>query len=150
MRPLLFNEYAVALVMRGRQGAVRQRIHALTPDRFLDEGGQQLIPSLMEEFQLDVPLLKRVARQSDTEVIVPFEGDAALFHVLPEAFDSVPPRAEVGASELVIAKHDFEQTLLEINRYLESLSYTAKRFNETLTDIVATELKKRKKQLGLM
>ena len=151
MRPpnLLFNQYDVYLVLRGREEAVRQKIQNLPPDRFLDANDLDLIAELIAEFSLHVPVLKRVEKQSDAEVIVPFEGDADFFNVLPQTFSSVPPHAEIGRGELVIAKQEFVQTIAEINRHLESLADSAKTFNETLSGIVATELLKRKERLGL-
>ena len=151
MRPpnLLFNQYDVSLVLRGREEAVRQKIQTLDPERFLDESEQEMTAALMAEFRLNVPTLKRVERQSDIEVRVPFEGDADFFNVLPKTFSSLPPHAEIVRGELVIAKHEFEHTIAEINRHLESLADSAKSFNDGLAGIVATELKQRKERLGL-
>jgi hypothetical protein len=87
---LLFNQYDVSLVLRGREEAVRQKIQTLPPDRFLDESDLELIPALIAEFQLNVPVLKRVEKQSDSEVRIPFEGDVDFFNVLPQTFSSVP------------------------------------------------------------
>jgi hypothetical protein len=150
MRPnLLFNQYDLSLVLQGREDAVRQKVQALNPHRFLDESEAKMTAALLAEFRLNVPVLKRVEKQSDTEVLVPFEGDTDFFNVLPETFSSVPPRAEIGRGELVIAKPQFEHTVAEINRYLESLRDSAKTFNDTLEGIIATEIKCRKERLGL-
>jgi hypothetical protein len=112
---ILFNKYDIFGVLRGQEQQARKRIQEIPGNQLLNASEQDLIAALIEEFQLDVPVLKedqiyiadagesqvdvsgepkRIMHQwsgpyyvagSRTVIAVPFEGEAVFFEVQPHS-----------------------------------------------------------------
>jgi hypothetical protein len=122
----LFNQYSIFDVLRDQEQKVREYVQNMPRDKILGASEQDLVADLVEEFQLNVPVLKQgeTADHGQTqvdapidpisyagsrppsvpakwvEIAIPFEGDAGFFRVQPKTFGTAVPRAEIVDSEL--------------------------------------------------
>jgi hypothetical protein len=129
---LLFNKYQIFGVVQGQTEAVKKRVQSIAPNTLLNASEDDLLQALVEEFRLNVPIIKNeelyIAYSGETQVdvsrdpmrlildpskpfyipgnktviAVPFEGDAEFFRVQPQSYNLNPPRGEVTGSEILL------------------------------------------------
>ena len=129
---LLFNKYHIFEVVRGQTEAVKKRVQAIEPNTLLNASEHDLVQALVEEFRLNVPVIKdediHIAHSGETQVdvssdpmrmifdrsgpfyvpgnktviAVPFEGDHEFFRIQPQTYTLNPPRAEIGKGEILL------------------------------------------------
>jgi hypothetical protein len=122
---LLFNKYQIFGVIQGQTEAVKKRVQSIAPNTLLNASEHDLVQALIEEFRLNVPVIKDadiyiahsgeaqvdVSRDpmrmipdpsrpfyvpgNKTVIAVPFEGDAEFFKIQPQTYSLSPPRAEI-------------------------------------------------------
>lgn len=128
----LFNKYRIFDVLQGQTAAVKKKVQSIPPNKLLNASEHDLVLALLEEFRLNVPVIKDdeiyIAHSSETQVdvrndpmrfvsdrsrpcyvpgnktiiAVPFEGDPQIFEIQPQAYSLNPPRAEVTSSEILL------------------------------------------------
>jgi len=126
----LFGGNRIFDVVEARKHSVKKSVENLKPNDLLNASEHDLIASLVDNFRLDVPILREdeiyVADHGDvkvdvsgdplraiddpsrpfyvtgtkTVIAVPFEGDRNFFYIQPQTFSMSPPRADVGENEL--------------------------------------------------
>ena len=129
---LLFNKHEMYGVIQGQTDAVKERVQSIPPNTILNASEHDLIQSLVEEFRLNVPVIKEgeiyIAESGEspvdvsqdpmrafldrsepfhiqgtkTVIAVPFEGDAGFFEVQPQTFTMNPPRGRVVKNEILL------------------------------------------------
>ena len=132
----LFNKYDIFGVLRSQEQHVRKLIQDLPANKLLTAPEQDLIAALVEECQLNVPLLKEayIADTGEQEVkvplqiggwrsipgtriviAIPFEGEPEFFDMQPETFGTELPQAEVenGEIRLTYLRKDHDAVALE-------------------------------------
>ena len=134
------------------------------------------VPSLIEaeivadqnETQIDVSsdFLRAIRDRSqpfyisgtEVKITVPFEGDAKVFNIQPTSFTLSPPIADINGNTLIIrvegtdlkaeeVRKEIDQTLSEINKYLNTLRDNAKGLNEQLRGIARGAIDRRREKL---
>jgi hypothetical protein len=128
----LFNKIEIHAVVEDQRRRVKDRVQSIPSGKLFNASEHDLVQALVEEFRLDIPVLKDdlrylshsretkvdvsgdprymgweeqgpVYREGNENVIaVPFEGDAKFFKIQPNRFTSAPPRAEIGKGELLL------------------------------------------------
>ena len=120
---LLFNKYDLFGVLKRQEQHVRNLIQDLPANKLLSTPEQDLIAALVEDCQLNVPVLKEayIGDTGEQEVSVPlqvihggwrsfpgarivieipFEGDPEFFDIQPQTFGTELPQAEVANGEI--------------------------------------------------
>ena len=134
------------------------------------------VPSLIEteivadqnETQIDVSrdFLRAIRDRSrpfyisgtEVEITVPFEGDAEVLNIQPTSFTLSPPIADIRGDKLIIrvqgadlkaeeVRSQFDQTLSEIRKYLNTLRDNAKGLNDQLRAIAQSAIQRRREKL---
>lgn len=135
----LFGQVSIFDVLEHQKRAVKDEVQRLQGDHLLNVSEQDLIASLVDQFRMDVPVLKEdeiyVAEHGDAQVdvsrdplrlihdrsrphyltgtrtviAVPFEGDANCFKVQPQTYTLNPPVATVAGSELHLVYSQINQ-----------------------------------------
>jgi hypothetical protein len=158
MQPL-FNSHLLRTILRERSALIENEVQSIPANTLQSASEADLAEALAEKLRLDVPVINEAAihivQTGETIVIaLPFLGDPNLFRVLPPGHASHPPVAEIEPSQLSIhlapsenLKHQYQQTLNSIQDRLESLSASAADFNRQLPELIATQLKARKRRL---
>jgi hypothetical protein len=143
---LLFNKFQIFGVVQGQTEAVKKRVQVIPPNTLLNASEHDLVQALVEEFRLNVPVIKDediyvahsgeaqvdVSRDpmrmifdrsqpfyvagSQTVIAVPFDGDPDFFRVQPQTHSLSPPRAEVGNGELLLTYVRTDQNAEAIKR----------------------------------
>jgi hypothetical protein len=128
----LFNKIEIHAVIEEQRRRVKDRVQSIPSGKLLNASEHDLVQALVEEFRLDIPVLKDdlrylsysgetkievsgdprymgweeqgpLYREGNENVIaVPFEGEAEFFKIQPNRFTSAPPRAEIGKGELLL------------------------------------------------
>jgi hypothetical protein len=148
----LFSTKAGMAIRRAQVMAAGKEVATLSEDRLLNTDPDELTQYFVEKFRVDVPVLDRdnmVAEQHEREIDIysewesravtvpgvaydfalPFEGEAVVFEMRPNSFDSAPPYAEVCESTLRFTisgrelsaekvKAELDKLLTSIERYL--------------------------------
>jgi hypothetical protein len=143
---------------------------------YLEDKYRVNVPSLIEaeivadqnETQIDVSrdFLRAIRDRSqpfhivgtEVRITVPFEGDAEVFKIQPTSFTLSPPVADIHGNNLIIriqgtdlkaeeVRKEIEQTLSEIEKYLNTLSDNAKGLNEQLRGIARGAIDRRREKL---
>src|SRR6266436_5529464 len=117
----LFNKYDIFGVLIGQEQHVLKLVQDLPANKLLTAPEQDLIVALVEDCQLNVPVLKGsyIAETGEQEVnvplqiggwcsipgtqiviAIPFEGDPEFFDVQPQTFGTELPQAEVENGEI--------------------------------------------------
>lgn len=126
----LFNKYDIYSVIEHQKQHVAKAIQSIQPNYLLNASEEDLVKSLIDEFRLDVPVIKdaeiHVADHGEAQVdvsqdpfrgitdrsqpfyiqgtkiviAVPFEGDAELFQVRPNTYSTTLPFGKVVGSEI--------------------------------------------------
>jgi hypothetical protein len=126
----LFNAIQITPVLEDQRAKLRQRVEEIPSNKLLNASEHDLVQALVQEFQLEIPVLKEEERYLESQrevkvdvsgspsyggwgdgpvyatgnefiIAVPFEGNAEFFQVQPNRFGSCPPRAKVGKGELL-------------------------------------------------
>lgn len=95
---------------------------------------------------------------TEIEYSVPFDGDRNVFDVRPTTYTSNPPRGHVAGGELRIyirgidlapekVKMEFEETLSQIERHLQTLRNDTSKLNTQLPSIARNSVESRRKKL---
>jgi hypothetical protein len=128
----LFSTADIFLVLESQKAKLVKRVQEIPGNTLLNASEHDLVQALVEEFRLDVPVLKEnerylahsgevqvevtgdprfagwvrqgpVYRAGNENVIaVPFEGEAEFFKIQPNRYGSAPPRAEIGDGVLLL------------------------------------------------
>jgi hypothetical protein len=125
----LFSEMDITPLLEKERAKLKSRVEGIPENKLLNASEHDLMQSLVEEFRLEVPVLKdedryvepprevRVdmshnplydwgdgrpayVRGNEVVIIVPFEGSAEFFKIRPNRFSLSPPRARVGEGVL--------------------------------------------------
>src|SRR5215468_10841937 len=71
---VLFNKYQIFGVLQGQTEAVKKRVQSIPPNTLLNASDNDLIQALVEEFRLNVPVIKDndiyIAHSGETQVDV--------------------------------------------------------------------------------
>lgn len=67
---LLFNTYQIFAVAQGQTEAVKKRVQSIPPNTLLNASEHDLIQALVEEFRLNVPVIK------DEDIHIAHSGEA--------------------------------------------------------------------------
>jgi len=143
---LLFNKYQIFGVIQGQTEAVKKRVQAIPPDTLLNASEHDLVQALVEEFRLNVPVIRDediyiahsgeaqvdVSRDpmrmifdrsqpfyvagNQTIIAVPFDGDPEFFRIQPQTYSLSPTRAEIGNGELLLTYVRTDQNAEAIKR----------------------------------
>jgi hypothetical protein len=127
---LLFSKYSIFGVIQGQTEALKKKIQEINPAVLLNASEQDLVDALMEEFRLNVPVVKDselyIADSGEAQVDVsrdpmrlfldrsrpfyipgnkiviaaPFDGDAEFFRIQPQSHTLNPPRGEIVDHEI--------------------------------------------------
>jgi len=95
---------------------------------------------------------------TEVRIVIPFQGEAAIFDVQPTSFTSNPPFGQIKDHEwhlvytLTEAGFDVEsaanRTLGEIKQYLQNLQYSAEQLKRDLQQLVNSLVQKRNQERG--
>lgn len=129
---LLFNKYQIFSIVQGHTESLKKRVQSIPGNTLLNASEQDLVQALVEEFRLNVPVIKDdeiyIADASETQVdvsrdprrmifdrsgpfyvpgnktviAVPFEGDAEFFRVQPQSYTLNPPRGEIKKNGILL------------------------------------------------
>jgi hypothetical protein len=125
----LFSEIDITPFLENERAKLKSRVEGIPENKLLNGSEHDLVQSLVQEFRLEVPVLKdgdsymepprevqvdvshnplydrgdgrpAYVRGNEVCVIVPFEGSAEFFKIRPNRFSLSPPRARVGEAVL--------------------------------------------------
>jgi hypothetical protein len=129
---ILFSKGDIFGVLHGREEAIKPRIQSIPSSTILNASEHDLVQSLIEEFRLNVPVIKDadiyIADSSETQVdvrndpmrlvmdksrpcyvsatktviAVPFDGDAGFLQIRPQSYSLNIPRAEIAKDEILL------------------------------------------------
>jgi hypothetical protein len=135
----LFGQVSIFDVLERQKRAVKEEVRGLQGDHLLNVSEEDLIASLVDQFRMEVPVLKEdgiyVAEHGDaqidvsrdplrlihdrsrphyligtrTVIAVPFEGDANFFKIQPQQYTLSPPIATVASCELRLVYSQINQ-----------------------------------------
>ena len=159
---VLFNQHNIFDVLRNQEQKVREYVQKMPRDRLLGASEQDLIGALIEEFQLNVPVLKEdkidIADHGETQVdvpidpttyggsrppsvpghwivvAIPFEGEAEFFRVQPQVFGGALPRAEITDCELRLTYVRTDHDGESVKRSYEQAVSNIKLYLDSLTE----------------
>ncbi|WP_263349978.1 GNAT family N-acetyltransferase [Acidicapsa acidisoli] len=164
---LLFNTYDIYGVVQGRTESIKKRVNSIPPNTLLGASEHDLIQVLVEEFRLNVPVIKEdeihVADSGEvsvdvsgdsmrmiydrsepfyvpgnkTVIAVPFEGQVEFFRVQPRSFSLSPPRAEIDKGELLLTYVRTNPNAEEIKRSYQGTINSIKEYLRSLSESVA-------------
>lgn len=149
----LFSQFDGSAVLRGQVEKAATEVQSLPEDRLLNTEIDSLARYFVDKYRVEVPTLDLnnvVASEHEREVEVfdgysrgsvlvrgtafdfeiPFTGDAEVFRMTPNSYDSGPPQAEIRGSVVCFSvegreltedaiKQQFERTRNSIQKYLE-------------------------------
>ncbi len=160
---LLFNKYQIFGVVQGQTEAVKKRVQSIAPNTLLNAAEDDLLQALVEEFRLNVPVIKDeelyIAQSGETQVdvsrdpmrlildrsqsfyipgnktviAVPFEGDAEFFNVQPQTYSLSPPHGEVTRGEILLTFVRTDQNADAIKREYQSTVNSIKQYLSSLS-----------------
>jgi hypothetical protein len=164
---LLFSTYDIFSIVQARTESVKKRVQAIPPNTLLGASEQDLIQALVEEFRLNVPVIKEdeihvadsgevsvdVSRDpmrmiydraepfyvpgNKTVIAVPFEGQEEFFSIRPSSFSLSPPRAEIGKGELLLTYVRTNPNAEEIKRSYQGTINSIKGYLRSLSESAA-------------
>lgn len=162
----LFNKYEIYGVIQGRTGTVKKRIQSIPVNTLLNASEQDLVQALVEEFRLDVPVVREediyIAHSTETQVdvsrdpmrmiydrsqsfyvpgnktviAVPFAGDEEFFGVQPQSFTLSPPRGEISNGEILLTYVRTDQNAEAIKRDYQSTVSSIQQYLRSLSESV--------------
>jgi hypothetical protein len=164
---LLFNKYQMFGVVQRQTEAVKKRVKSIAADTLLNASEHDLVQALVEEFRLNVPVVKDediyIAHTGETEVdvsrdpmrtifdhsvpfyipgnktviAVPFEGDADFFRVQPQSYSLAPPRGEITKNEILLTYVRTDQNAEAIKRDYQQTVGSIKQYLTSLSQSAA-------------
>jgi hypothetical protein len=164
---LLFNKYQIFGVIQGQTEAVKKRVQSIAPNTLLNASEHDLVQALIEEFRLNVPVIKDadiyiahsgeaqvdVSRDpmrmipdpsrpfyvpgNKTVIAVPFEGDAEFFKIQPQTYSLSPPRAEIEKGEILLTYVRTDQNAQAIKQEYERTVSSIKEYLRSLSESAA-------------
>jgi hypothetical protein len=170
------------------QKSLIKSVESIPEHEILNSGSSVLAKGIEQEFSLEVPTLSEgdiyvTDREADVDISrdrrylltdwdpkhkkgieltfhVPFTGDASLFEYQPNAYSSLPPRAEVADNELLFRfqavdhngegeqiRNDFQREFSGVNQYLGWQSSQVGEYNSQLFNRIVEAIEKRKQKL---
>jgi hypothetical protein len=162
----LFNKYDIFSVVRGRTETVKKRVQSIPADTLLNASEQDLVQALLDEFHLNVPIIKDdeihiadsgeiqidVSRDprrmifssgpvympgNKTVIAVPFDGDAEFFRVQPQSYSLSPPRAQIDKGELLLSYVGTDPNAEAITRDYKATVNSIKNYLRSLSESAA-------------
>jgi hypothetical protein len=164
---LLFNKYEIFGVVQAQTEAVKKRVQSIPSNTLLNASEHDLIQALVEEFRLNVPVIKDediyIAHSGETQVdvsrdsmrvihdrsqpfyipgnktviAVPFQGDAEFFRIQPQTYTLNPPRAEIGKGEILITYVRTDQNAEAIKQDYQRTVSSIKDYLRSLSESAA-------------
>jgi hypothetical protein len=161
---LLFNKYQMYGVLQGQTATLKKKIQSIPANILLNASEQDLIQALVEEFRLNVPVIKDgeiyiahsgeaqvdVSRDpmrmiydqsrpfyipgNKTVIAVPFEGDAAFFDVQPQTYNLNPPRGQIEKDEILLTYVRTDQNAEAIRQEYQRAVSTIKDYLRWLSE----------------
>jgi hypothetical protein len=161
---LLFNKYQMYGVVQGQTATIKKKIQSIPGNTLLNASEHDLVHALMEEFRLNVPVIKDeeiyiahageaqvdVSRDpmrmiydrteafyipgNKTVIAVPFEGDAAFFDVQPQTYNLNPPRGRIEKNEILLTYVRTDQNAEAIRQEYQRAVSTIKDYLRWLTE----------------
>ena len=128
----LFSQYDIFGSIQAQTEALKKRVQSISPNTILNASEMDLVQALVEEFRLNVPVIKDadiyIAHSSETKVdvsrdpmrlifdpsrpfyvagtqtviAVPFDGDPEFFRCRPQSYSLSLPRAEIRKDEILL------------------------------------------------
>jgi hypothetical protein len=128
----LFSQYDIFGSIQAQTEALKKRVQSITPNTILNASEMDLVQALVEEFRLNVPVIKDadiyIAHSGETKVdvsrdpmrlvfdpsrpfyiagtqtviAVPFDGDPEFFRCRPQSYSLSLPRAEIRKDEILL------------------------------------------------
>jgi hypothetical protein len=185
MNPL-FNRVEIFAVIEDQKQELKKAFQGVT-NAELDADPIAVAATLIEQFSINVPVLdeeKKYALTKETQVdvsrdprrfisdrsrpfyipgtevrvVIPFQGDAALFEVRPTMFTLNPPFGEIHDHELHLVyeltdpQFDVDaatnRTVGQVKQYLQSMQGSAEQLKRDIQQLVASLIGKRKQERG--
>ncbi len=173
-------------VTEARKEQVKEYVERIPKTKILSASEDDLVAALVEDLRLHVPTIsdEHLLETRETKVdvsrdpmrlisdrsrpfyipgtmvviTIPFDGDAAFFHIQPSTFSLNPPRGKVVGNELQLSYSQTETNAEAINReykadvdqiksHLRSLASSAEQFHQVLPTLVRSQLQARKNRL---
>jgi len=164
---LLFNTYEIFSIVQGHTEALKKRLQAIPPNTLLNASEQDLVRALVEEFRLNVPVIKDegiyITSAGETQVdvsgdpmrgifdrsqpfyvpgnktviAVPFEGDAEFFRIQPQSYTMNPPRGEITKSEILLTYVRTDQNAGAIKQDYQRTVSSIKQYLTSLSESAA-------------
>jgi hypothetical protein len=164
---ILFNTYQIFGVVQGQTEALKKRVQSIPPNTLLNASEHDLVEALLEEFRLNVPIIKDeniyIAHSGETQVDVsrdpmrmiydrsepfyipgnktvigvPFQGNAEFFKIQPQTYTLNPPRAEIGKGEILITYVRTDQNAEAIKQDYQRTVSSIKDYLRSLSESAA-------------
>jgi hypothetical protein len=164
---LLFNKYQIFGVVQGQTEAVKKRVQSIPPNTLLNASEHDLVQALLEEFRLNVPVIKDediyIAHSGETQVdvsrdpmrmihdrsesfyipgnktiiAVPFQGDSEFFRIQPQTYTLNPPQAEIGKAEILLTYVRTDQNAEAIKQDYQRTVSSIKDYLRSLSESAA-------------
>src|SRR6267378_561725 len=164
---LLFNTYEIFSIVQVHTEALKKRLQAIPPNTLLNASEQDLVRALVEEFRLNVPVIKDegiyITSAGETQVdvsgdpmrgifdrsqpfyvpgnktviAVPFEGDAEFFRIQPQSYTMNPPRGEITKSEILLTYVRTDQNAGAIKQDYQRTVSSIKQYLTSLSESAA-------------
>lgn len=163
---LLFNKYQMYGVVQGQTATIKKKIQSIPANTLLNASEHDLIQALVEEFRLNVPVIKDdeiyiahsgeaqvdVSRDpmrmiydhsepfyipgNKTVIAVPFEGDTGFFDVQPQTYNLNPPRGQIAKNEILLTYVRTDQNAEAIKQEYQRSVSTIKDYLRWLSESV--------------
>jgi hypothetical protein len=177
---LYFNRTDMNSVLDGQRKEADRAVEAINADVLLSTPTEDHVATIAERYALDIPVLQRdqahleepreitmaiqdygrTIHRSGTllTLVVSFTGDAGMFWVRPNTFDSAPPRGNLNGNTMLLrvrgtdlnqeaVSKAFNSTLDDFARYLAWQRASADQFNPEIARRVRSEIEARKARL---
>jgi hypothetical protein len=181
-QPPLFNTQKIFDVIDNQKANLREVVRHL-PEAEINADNRLVVERLVEQFALNVPVLQedkkyatkrevdvtrqyewyvygdsepRTVRGLELTIHIPFEGEAALFHVQPTRFNLNLPRGETAQNELLIVLEivgdeditaDLINRVAAVKQHLDWLRPSAAQLRRELEELAGASTAQRKSQL---
>ena len=161
---LLFNKYQMYGVVQGQTATIKKKIQSIPANTLLNASEHDLIQALVEEFRLNVPVIKDdeiyiahsgeaqvdVSRDpmrmiydrsepfyipgNKTVIAVPFEGDVGFFDIQPQTYNLNPPRGQIAKNEILLTYVRTDQNAEAIKQEYQRAVSTIKDYLRWLSE----------------
>jgi hypothetical protein len=141
----LFSKHDIFTVIENQKAGLKKRIQEIPSSKILNASEHDLVQALIEEFRLDVPVIKdeeiAIEHWGETQVdvsgdpmrtidrpgpfyvagteaiiAVPFTGEAEFFRARPQKWGSSPPPAEIRSNKLLLRYVRTDHNAEEVKR----------------------------------